>query len=186
MAHARKLPLALILLAISALAAEHRGKVEFGGLPVPGVTVTATRGDQIFTAVTDPQGAYVFPDLPEGTWKFHIEMLGFAVIDRDVTVAPGAPADAWDLQMLPIGAMNATAASPPATPSPAAQTAGATSAAQTTGTTPATAPLRSRLRSVAHLTSGLISTVLLCQSTVTVVPSAKVVRSLCRSGSRNS
>jgi Carboxypeptidase regulatory-like domain/TonB dependent receptor-like, beta-barrel len=147
MAHARKLPLALILLAISALAAEHRGKVEFGGLPVPGVTVTATRGDQTFTAVTDPQGAYVFPDLPEGTWKFHIEMLGFAVIDRDVTVAPGAPADAWDLQMLPIGAMNATAASPPATPSPAAQTAGATSAAQTTGTTPATAPSRSRLRS---------------------------------------
>ena len=69
MTHARKLPLALILLALSTLAAEYRGQVQFGGLPVPGVTVTATRGEQTLTAVTDPQGAYGFPDLPVGTWS---------------------------------------------------------------------------------------------------------------------
>jgi hypothetical protein len=144
MVHARKLPLALVLLALSALAAEHKGQVQLGGLPVPGVTVTATRGDQSFTAVTDPQGAYVFPDLPEGTWKFHLEMSGFAAIDREVLVAAGAPAAAWDLEMLPIGAMNATAANPPAEASPATKTAGAT---QTAGATSTTAPSRSRLRS---------------------------------------
>ena len=150
MAHARKLPLALMLLAFSALAAEHRGQVQFGGLPVPGVSLTATRGDQTLTAVTDPQGAYNFPDLPEGTWKFHIEMLGFAPIDRDVLVAPGAPAAAWDLEMLPTGAMNTVTVSAPATgASPAAKTTGAT---ETIGTTPATAPSRSRLRSRAQAT----------------------------------
>jgi hypothetical protein len=130
-----KLALALVLLALSALAAEQKGQVQFGGLPVPGVTVTVTRGDQRFTVVTDPQGAYVFTDLPEGTWKFHIEMQGFAPIDREVPVTPGAPAAAWDLEMLPIGAMNAIAASaraeaPPAAAltvgSPVAKTAGAT------------------------------------------------------------
>jgi hypothetical protein len=130
--------LALILLVLSAPAQEYRGQVQFGGLPVPGVTVTATRGDQTFTAVTDPQGAYVFAELPNGTWKFHIEMLGFAAIDRDVAVAPGAAAVAWNLEMLPIATMNATAATPPAEASPAAKTTGASST---------TAPLRSRLRS---------------------------------------
>jgi trimeric autotransporter adhesin len=144
MALARKLLLALILLALSTLAAEHKGQVQFGGQPAPGVTVIATRGDQSFTAVTDPQGSYVFPDLAEGTWTFHIEMSGFAAIDREVPVASGAAATEWNLQMLPIAAMNATAASAPAEASPAAKTAGAT---ETTGTTPATAPSRSRLRS---------------------------------------
>ena len=137
---ARKLPLALILLAISALAAEQKGQVQFGGLPVPGVTVTATHGDQTFTAVTDPEGSYVFRDLPEGAWKFHIEMLGFASIDRDVAVAPGEPAAAWDLEMLPIGRMNATAATRPAT-------AEASLAAKAGGAATTTAPSRSRLRS---------------------------------------
>src|SRR5438874_4176206 len=41
-------------------------------------------------------------------------------------------------------------------------------------------------RSTLHLTSGLISTVFLSQSTLTVVPSAKVVRSWRRFLSRNS
>ena len=106
--------------ALCAPAAEHRGQVQFGGLAVPGVTVTAAYGDQTFTTVTDAQGSYVFPDLPEGTWKFHIEMLGFAPIDRELSVAPGAPSARWDLEMLPISAMNATAANPPAEASPEA------------------------------------------------------------------
>ncbi len=146
MALARKLPLALVLLAFSALAAEHKGQVQFGGLPVPGVAVTATLGDQAFTAVTDSQGAYVFPDLAEGTWKFHIEMSGFATIDREVQIAAGAPVATWDLQMLPIGAMNATVASAPATPTQAATPTVASPAAKTAGATATTTPSR-RLRS---------------------------------------
>ena len=37
-------------------AAEHRGQVKFGGLPLPGATVTAAQGEKSFTAVTDLQG----------------------------------------------------------------------------------------------------------------------------------
>ena len=48
----------LLLAAVQALAgAEHHGVVTFGGLPVPGATVTASQGEKRLTAVTDPQGA---------------------------------------------------------------------------------------------------------------------------------
>ncbi|HEV3329721.1 MAG TPA: carboxypeptidase regulatory-like domain-containing protein [Bryobacteraceae bacterium] len=121
---------ALALLSLSVLAAaEHRGQVQFGGLPVPGATITATKDDKTVTAVADPQGSYVFPDLADGVWKFKIEMLGFAVIQEDVAVAPNAPNAQWDLHMLPLGDIKTvtapapstpvTAASPTATPAPA-------------------------------------------------------------------
>jgi hypothetical protein len=113
-----------IIFALCSTAAEHRGTVQFGGLPVPGATITATQGDKTFSAVTDAQGAYVFPDLPDGAWKFHVAMEGFAAIDRDVAVMPGAPAAEWDLEMLPIDKMNSVTVRetpPPAgTPAPAA------------------------------------------------------------------
>jgi uncharacterized GH25 family protein len=53
-------------------AAGHHGEVKFGGLPVPGATVTATKGDQRFVAVTDQQGAYSFPDLADGVWTIQV------------------------------------------------------------------------------------------------------------------
>jgi hypothetical protein len=56
--------LALSLFNLCALAAsEHHGQVTFGGLPVPGATVTATKGDKRLGAVTDQQGVYTFTDL---------------------------------------------------------------------------------------------------------------------------
>ncbi|HVN04335.1 MAG TPA: carboxypeptidase-like regulatory domain-containing protein, partial [Bryobacteraceae bacterium] len=56
-------------LAVTCLrAAEKRGTVEFGGLPVPGAVVTATRDGQTFSTITDERGTYVFPDLADGTW----------------------------------------------------------------------------------------------------------------------
>ncbi len=58
-------------------ASEHHGQVKFGGLPIPGVTVTATQGDKKLVTVSDSQGMYSFPDLPEGAWTFEIEMLCF-------------------------------------------------------------------------------------------------------------
>ena len=58
-------------------AAEVHGQVQFGGLPLPGATVTASQGDRNFVAVADPMGNYSFPDLPDGAWAFKVEMLGF-------------------------------------------------------------------------------------------------------------
>jgi hypothetical protein len=109
-------------------ASEHHGVVKFGGLPVPGATVTVTRGNQSFTAVTDPQGAYIFPDLADGTWMLEIEMPGFAPIKEEIAVVPQAPSPEWELKMLSLDQMHATAA--PATPaaSPAVQTTNAAQA----------------------------------------------------------
>jgi len=133
---------ALALLFVKILAAaEHRGQVQFSGLPVPGVTVTATNGDKTLTAITDLQGSYVFPDLSEGIWKFKVEMVGFAAIQQDVAVAPNAPSAQWDLHMLslndiqaaPAPAPAAAAAAPSSTPSPSAVPAPAAAPTKTTG-----------------------------------------------------
>ncbi|HEY7392889.1 MAG TPA: carboxypeptidase regulatory-like domain-containing protein [Bryobacteraceae bacterium] len=130
MTHRANLAAVLLLFCcLCSTAAEHRGTVQFGGLPVPGATITATQGDKTFTAVTDAQGAYVFSDLPDGAWKLHVAMVGFSAIDRDVAVMPGAPAAEWDLQMLPLGEMKAVTV----TQSPTANTpAPATTPAETT------------------------------------------------------
>jgi len=112
-------PVRIFVLSLVALfnlaAVEHHGVVRFNGLPVPGVTVTATQAGKRLVAVTDQQGAYAFPDLAEGIWTIRVEMLCFAPIDREVAVAPGAPSPEWQLQMLPLANMQASA--PP--PSPA-------------------------------------------------------------------
>ncbi len=116
--------LMLGMLALPVRATEHRGEVRFGGLPVPGASITATRGDQTLTAVSGPQGEYFFADLADGTWKFHIEMLGFAPKDEEVAIKPGAPTARWDLEMLSPAAMKAIAAPAQAgPPAPVADTA---------------------------------------------------------------
>src|ERR1035438_2675576 len=95
-------------------AAEHRGQVKFGGLPVPGATVTATQGDKKLIAVTDSQGAYSFPDLPDGVWTMQVEMLCFETLKQEVGVAPNAPSPTWELKLLPLDQMKAVmAAAPP-------------------------------------------------------------------------
>ncbi len=112
---------ASVILLLPALAAEHRGQVQFNGLPVPGATITAAQADKTFTTVTDQQGGYVFPNLPDGTWKLHVEMLGFAPIDREVAVAPNAPAAQWDLHLLGLGELKTVttqAETPVAAPAP--------------------------------------------------------------------
>jgi hypothetical protein len=104
-------------------AAVHRGEVTFNGLPVPGVTVTATRDGARFTAITDSQGAYSFPDLPDGLWTVEADMFGFAPMKKEIAVAPGAPPAAWELKLLPLNQIHASVqppARPPAAgPSPA-------------------------------------------------------------------
>jgi hypothetical protein len=111
--------LVLVFLAVFPLAAsEHRGVVTFSSLPLPGAAVTAVSGEKRFSAITDQQGVYIFPDLPDGIWKIRVEMLCFEPIEREIAVAPQAPAAVWELKMLPMAKIEALAPVP--APSPAA------------------------------------------------------------------
>jgi trimeric autotransporter adhesin len=102
----------------AAAAPEYRGQVTFAGFPVPGATVTATQGDKKFTAVTDQQGVFSFPDVTEGKWTITVEMQGFATRQDEILIAPNAPpAPPWELKMLPLEEMKAEAM-PPISASP--------------------------------------------------------------------
>src|SRR5881396_2919946 len=92
-----------IVLYILLLLTEHHGQVIFGGVPVPGATVTATQGEKKFVAVTDEQGAYSFPDLADGPFAVQVEMLGFSTMKQEVN----APTAQFELKMLPIEEIHA-------------------------------------------------------------------------------
>jgi hypothetical protein len=122
-------------------AAEHRGVVKFGAVPVPGATVTATQGDKKLVAVTGADGAYAFPELADGVWNIQVEMLCFAPLKREIGISPGAPAAEWALQMLPMDQIKAetpaATAAAPAGAAPAAATAQPGAAPATTTSAPA-------------------------------------------------
>jgi len=88
-------------------ASEYHGQVTFGGLPVPGATVTATQGSKELSTITDQQGLYSFPDLIDGAWTIEVKMTGFSTIKQDVAIAPDAPAAKWELKMLPLDQVKA-------------------------------------------------------------------------------
>ena len=92
--------LAVLLSARAGLASEYRGRITAGGMPLPGATIVATRAGKIVSAASDATGAYVFPDLPDGPWHIHVEMLGFAAKEQDVVVRAGQPVAQWELTML--------------------------------------------------------------------------------------
>src|ERR1039458_1830677 len=120
------------LAAFGLAAAEHHGQVKFGGLPVPGATVTALQGDKKQVAVTDSQGVYSFPDLPDGVWTIEVDMLCFAPLKQDVGVSESAPSPTWELKLLPLDQMQAVAAAAPSPPK--------TSAEEAAAKTPSSAP----------------------------------------------
>jgi trimeric autotransporter adhesin len=94
---------ALLLCAASfAAASEYHGQVTFGGLAVPGATITATQGTKKLTTVSDQGGVYNFADLPDGNWKIEIEMQCFSTIEADVTVTANTPAGKFELTLLPV------------------------------------------------------------------------------------
>ena len=131
---------ALACLAVCTLAAtEHRGQVKFGGLPVPGATVTVTQGDKKFTAVTDDQGVYSFPNLADGIWTIQVEMLCFSPIQQEVAVTAGAPNAEWELKLLPFDQIKASAP-PPARRPAAIHACDRGAAAAAAGTSTAAAP----------------------------------------------
>ena len=92
----------LVLLSSFAMGSEYHGQVTFGGLPLPGATVTATQGDRKFVAVTDQRGLFAFPDLKDGNWTLQVEMQCFSTIKQDVAVAPNTAAPIWELKLLPL------------------------------------------------------------------------------------
>ena len=105
---------------ISALASVYSGQVNFGGLPVPGATVTATQGDKSVSVTTDEGGVFRFADLPDGEWKIEVKMLCFENSHADVTIAPQMAPGKWELKLLPMAELKALAAAPPPAPVPAA------------------------------------------------------------------
>jgi len=82
-------------------APDHYGQVTFGGLPVPGATVTASQGEKQLVSSTDEQGVYKLVDVAEGVWAIRIDMVGFSTIRQDVTIAPDSPPSMWELTLRP-------------------------------------------------------------------------------------
>ena len=125
-------------------ATERHGQVTFGGLPVPGATVTATMGDKNFTAITDPQGAYSFADLDDGMWTFKVEMRGFATQTQEINLAADTPPTLWELKLLPLDEITRgiTITTQPETSSPPEAPTAPTSPGGT-GAPPATPPAKS-------------------------------------------
>jgi hypothetical protein len=109
---------ALLFSACPLMASEYHGSVSFGGLPVPGATVTAAQNARKQVAVTDQQGSYSFPALPDGMWTIEVEMPGFAPIHQDITVAPGGQASEFELKILPFAEIVGKLPPPPAAPQP--------------------------------------------------------------------
>ncbi len=93
-------------------AAAHRGVVTFGGLPVPGATVIATKGDRKVSTITDFTGAYSFEDL-DASWNVRVEMQLFVPEERAAVESPMA----WQLKVLAVEEISALA-KPAVTPMP--------------------------------------------------------------------
>ena len=94
------------------MAAEHHGVIKSGGLPVPGASVTATKGDKKLYTTSDENGRYSFADLADGSWTIEVEMLGFAKLSNEVGIAFDAPSPEWNLKFLSMSAITAAAAAP--------------------------------------------------------------------------
>ena len=96
------IPAFVLLMALcascTAAASEYHGLVTFGGLPLPGATVTATQGTKKLTTISDQGGVYRFDDLPDGHWKIEIEMQCFSTIHTEVTVASSTAAGKFELK----------------------------------------------------------------------------------------
>ncbi|MGA2651746.1 MAG: carboxypeptidase-like regulatory domain-containing protein [Terracidiphilus sp.] len=112
--------LASLCASMPAAASEYHGQVTFGGLPVPGATITATQGTKKLTTTSDQGGLYSFDDLPDGQWKIQIEMQCFTTLKADVTIAPNTPAGKFELTALPLDQLMARTKltqAPPSLPS---------------------------------------------------------------------
>ncbi|PWT82979.1 MAG: TonB-dependent receptor [Blastocatellia bacterium] len=81
-------------------AVDQYGQVMFGGLPVPGVTVSASQQDRQLVTSTDQNGVYKLI-LADGVWTIRVEMLGFTTLTREVTIGNDSPPLTWELTLRP-------------------------------------------------------------------------------------
>lgn len=103
-----------------ARASKYYGEITFGGLPVPGATITASHDGKTISVTSDEGGVFHFDDLADGPWKIEVKMQCFETIDTDVTIVVNMPAAKWELKLLPTDQLEALAktAPPPVTPQP--------------------------------------------------------------------
>ena len=99
---------------------EHSGQVMFGGLPVPGATITASAGDKKLVTATDEDGMFKLPDATAGVWTLKVEMLGFESLTRDVTVTVDPQPSAWTLILRPFDDITRGIPRPAPSPQPSA------------------------------------------------------------------
>lgn len=71
------------------------GYVRSGGQPIPGATVTATRGNRKVSTVTDADGHF-FLSVETGDWNVEVSMFGFETLKQTVKLSP---AEAVHLQL---------------------------------------------------------------------------------------
>ena len=128
---------------VAAGASEYHGEVTFGGLPLPGATITATQGGKTFTVISDEAGRYRFDDLPDGEWTIEISLQCFAPLRANVTISPQTAPGQWEMRLLPVQQLMsmATREAPemasPATAPASAETAGPANIANTPAQVPA-------------------------------------------------
>ena len=108
----------LVLAAQALWAAEYHGRVQYGGVAVPGATVTLTQGATELTTVTDSQGLYEFPKIAEGEWKISIDLRGFAPVHGSVTIGASNEQSEWTLLMLELKDLLSMAQTEPAATTP--------------------------------------------------------------------
>ena len=86
-----------------------RGQVTFAGVPVPGATVTATKGDVTRTTITDEEGVYRLADLADGPWTVRVTMLGFFPLEQEVVAVADALPTIVALTVMPFEEIAAAA-----------------------------------------------------------------------------
>ncbi len=90
------------MFAAAAWASPFHGAVTYGGLPLPGATVTVTHDGKKLTAITDQGGLYHFDDLPDGVWTIQVDMQCFEPIRTDVTVGANVQPGNFEMKLLPV------------------------------------------------------------------------------------
>ena len=91
-----------LVFAAAAWASPFHGAVTYGGLPLPGATVTVTHDGKKLTAITDQGGLYHFDDLPDGVWTIQVDMQCFEPIRTDVTVGANVQPGNFEMKLLPV------------------------------------------------------------------------------------
>jgi hypothetical protein len=79
----------------------YTGTVKFGGQPLPGATVVATKGDHPSVTTTDESGSYELPDLAPGSYSVEVQMFGFQTARKQVQISPGSQPTDWLLELQP-------------------------------------------------------------------------------------